>query len=352
MAAQAASDSGAPTTLTGPRPWSGSTTGRSASYRAADTTRWDTTSGLSCWARATASRSGWTTGSPSDRSSRAQRHKRAAIATSWSGSRGRIGPSCRPFWRRSATAARALAPVRTLVGRFAWRWRPTGLIANTVQSVSRRSDDATCRCAHLLGRLRGARLGIPDASRTSACRDPRGWAAGNRAGASRVSPHAARQAVARLLEEAGLELAAGFVSPVLHRPELKDRAIYELTQVASAVAGAGGHVLIVAAAAGSGYDARQTLDQPGWSALLAGLRRAQEIADHHDLELAFHPHAGTVVESAEAVGRLLELSDVGLCLDTGHLLIGGVDPVHLAATAGSRVRHVHLKDVEGLLASR
>jgi len=160
------------------------------------------------------------------------------------------------------------------------------------------------------------------------------------------------QAVARLLEEAGLELAAGFVSPVLHRPELKDRAIYELTQVASAVAGAGGHVLVVAAAAGSGYDARQTLDQPGWSALLAGLRRAQEIADHHDLELAFHPHAGTVVESAEAVGRLLELSDVGLCLDTGHLLIGGVDPVHLAATAGSRVRHVHLKDVDGLLASR
>lgn len=160
------------------------------------------------------------------------------------------------------------------------------------------------------------------------------------------------RAVARLLDAAGLELAAGFVSPVLHRPELMDRAIYELTQVASAVAGAGGHVLVVAAAAGSGYDARQTLDQPGWSALLAGLSRAQEIAGRHDLDLAFHPHAGTVVESAEDVGRLLELSDVGLCLDTGHLLLGGVDTVQLAATAGSRVRHVHLKDVDGLLASR
>ena len=158
--------------------------------------------------------------------------------------------------------------------------------------------------------------------------------------------------VARLLAAAGLELAAGFVSPVLHRPELTDRAIDELSQVASAVAEAGGHVLVVAAAAGSGYDARQTLDKPAWSALLAGLTRAQEIAGRHDLELAFHPHAGTVIESAEDVGRLLELTDAGLCLDTGHLLIGGVDPVQLAATAGSRVRHVHLKDVDGLLVRR
>lgn len=160
------------------------------------------------------------------------------------------------------------------------------------------------------------------------------------------------QAIARLLDAEGLELAAGFVSTVLHRPDLLERAMCELSQVASAVAGAGGDVLVVAAAAGGGYDARQTLDQPGWSVLRASLAQAQEIAGGHDLELAFHPHAGTVVESAEDVGRLLELTDVGLCLDTGHLLIGGVDPVQLAATAGTRVRHVHLKDVDGLLLQR
>ena len=158
--------------------------------------------------------------------------------------------------------------------------------------------------------------------------------------------------IARLLDAEGLELAAGFVSTVLHRPELQDRAMCELGQVAAAVAGAGGDVLVVAAAAGRGYDDRETLDQPGWSALAASLGRAEEIAGAYGLWLAFHPHAGTVVESAEDVRRLLELTDVGLCLDTGHLLIGGVDPVHLAETAGSRVRHVHLKDVDDLLLRR
>jgi len=160
------------------------------------------------------------------------------------------------------------------------------------------------------------------------------------------------QEIARLLDAEGLEVAAGFVSTVLHRPELQDGAMCGLTQVASAVAAAGGDVLVVAAAAGRGYDDRQTLDQSGWSALAANLGRAEEIAGAHGLRLAFHPHAGTVVESAEDVRRLLELTDVGLCLDTGHLLIGGVDPVQLAETAGSRVRHVHVKDVDDLLLRR
>jgi len=158
--------------------------------------------------------------------------------------------------------------------------------------------------------------------------------------------------IARLLDAEGLELAAGFVSTVLHRPERLDRAKCELGQVAATVAGAGGDVLVVAAAAGRGYDDRQTLDQPGWSALAASLARAEQIAGAHGLQLAFHPHAGTVVESAEDVRRLLELTYVGLCLDTGHLLIGGVDPVQLAKTAGSRVQHVHLKDVDDLLLRR
>lgn len=160
------------------------------------------------------------------------------------------------------------------------------------------------------------------------------------------------QEIARLLDAEGLDLAAGFVSTVLHTPELLDDAKRELSQVAAAVAGAGGDMLVVAAATGRGYNDRQTLDQQGWSALAASLGRAEQIASAHGLQLALHPHAGTVVESAEDVRRLLELTDLGLCLDTGHLLIGGVDPVQLAKTAGSRVRHVHVKDVDDLLLRR
>lgn len=153
-------------------------------------------------------------------------------------------------------------------------------------------------------------------------------------------------ALRKLLDANELQLAAGFVSIALHLPRHQGSALRDLEVAADAVAGAGGDVLVVAAAAGGGYDRRQTLDRSGWSALVEGLRRAQEIADAQGLNLAFHPHVGTVVESAAEVSCLLELSDVGLCLDTGHLVIGGGDPVHVATTAGRRIRHVHLKDVD------
>src|SRR5439155_19893775 len=52
------------------------------------------------------------------------------------------------------------------------------------------------------------------------------------------------------------------------------------------------------------------------------------------------------------VRRLLELTDAGICLDTGHLAVAGADPQRVAAEAGSRVAHVHLKDADGALARR
>ena len=64
----------------------------------------------------------------------------------------------------------------------------------------------------------------------------------------------------------------------------------------------------------------------------------------------FHPHAGTYVETPAEIERLLETTDedrVGVCLDTGHHLVGGADPVADLRLLGERVRHVHLKDVDG-----
>jgi inosose dehydratase len=50
------------------------------------------------------------------------------------------------------------------------------------------------------------------------------------------------------------------------------------------------------------------------------------------------------------VRRFLEGCETGLCLDTGHLVAGGDDPVKVAELAADRVRVVHLKDVDRLLA--
>ncbi|CAB4887104.1 unannotated protein [freshwater metagenome] len=42
---------------------------------------------------------------------------------------------------------------------------------------------------------------------------------------------------------------------------------------------------------------------------------------------------------------MLDNCNVKWCLDTGHLAIGGVDPVAFARESADRVGHVHLKDV-------
>ncbi len=59
-----------------------------------------------------------------------------------------------------------------------------------------------------------------------------------------------------------------------------------------------------------------------------------------------------MVESGEETERVLSGSRVGLCVDTGHLLVGGGDPVAITAAHPERVEHVHLKDVDAALAAR
>jgi inosose dehydratase len=77
-----------------------------------------------------------------------------------------------------------------------------------------------------------------------------------------------------------------------------------------------------------------------------------DIASTHGLRTVLHPHYGTLVETIEATRKLLDRSDVNLCLDTGHLALVGDDPMEMLSRFRERVQHVHLKDVDSALAER
>jgi len=65
--------------------------------------------------------------------------------------------------------------------------------------------------------------------------------------------------------------------------------------------------------------------------------------------VVYHPHTGTFVETPAEVEWLLGSTDadlVGLCLDVGHYIVGGGDPVDAIRRYGRRIRHVHMKDVD------
>ena len=86
------------------------------------------------------------------------------------------------------------------------------------------------------------------------------------------------------------------------------------------------------------------LDAAGWHRFAEGLGEIVKRCRDRGYEPTFHHETGTNVEAPWEIERVLELSDVGLCLDTGHLLVGGGDPVAAIADWGTRINQVHLKD--------
>ncbi|WP_067888587.1 TIM barrel protein [Nocardia vaccinii] len=154
-----------------------------------------------------------------------------------------------------------------------------------------------------------------------------------------------------LLAPYGIAAIGGFLALALHRDPQAARAAARAS--AELFAAAGAEVLVLAAATGNqGYDTRPQLDDHQWHTLIGTAIGIRDIAAGYGLRTVLHPHVGTLVETAAEVERLLAESDLELCLDTGHLLIGGVDPVALARRHADRIGHIHLKDVRADLAAR
>jgi inosose dehydratase len=127
--------------------------------------------------------------------------------------------------------------------------------------------------------------------------------------------------------------------------------VREAERVAALLADAGAGVLVLAAATGlDGYDERPELTDEQWRTLIQTSAKIADIAAGHGLRTVLHPHVGTHVERTAEVERFLADSELQLCLDTGHLLIGGTDPVDLARRYPERIGHVHLKDVRAEVA--
>jgi inosose dehydratase len=73
-----------------------------------------------------------------------------------------------------------------------------------------------------------------------------------------------------------------------------------------------------------------------------------KVAQDFGLTLGYHPHFGTIGETRQGLGRVLEATDpryVKLIADVAHLALGGSDPAEVIRTYGARVCFLHLKDL-------
>lgn len=157
--------------------------------------------------------------------------------------------------------------------------------------------------------------------------------------------------VSSMLDKYDLDLVGGFIPAVLHVPGKRDEQLSLVEKRAEFFATAGADVLVLAAFPDSDdFGEMVELDNNGWEELFENLSRVEEIAARHGLTVVLHSHYGTAVERDDQLWRFLEGCDMGLCLDTAHLVIGGSDPLEVAEKAADRVKLVHLKDVDTELA--
>jgi inosose dehydratase len=158
------------------------------------------------------------------------------------------------------------------------------------------------------------------------------------------------------LSSRGLRLVSAFVPVHLAEAQRHETDFHEAIKVARLLARAGSRLIVLAdemggdrmSLAGRVNEERDGMSASQWNGAVEILSRIATSCRELGLLTSFHHHAGTLVETPTEIDRLFASTDpslIGLCLDTGHYMYGGGDPVDAVEKYGSRILHLHLKDV-------
>ena len=148
-----------------------------------------------------------------------------------------------------------------------------------------------------------------------------------------------------LCSEFDVRMIGGFVPLVVHQACELDATIEAARRAAALMSSAGGTVFVTSAVTDWNWGPRTALSRDDWVFAAKTLARLDELVGEYGMTQAIHPHLRTVLETRADIEALLEVSDVGWTLDTGHMQIGGMDPMEFIDMAFDQIRHVHLKDV-------
>lgn len=85
-----------------------------------------------------------------------------------------------------------------------------------------------------------------------------------------------------------------------------------------------------------------------WKLLIEGLEKLGKLAHEKDMEIVYHHHMGTGIQTTEEIDELMERTNkdnISLLFDTGHLVVSGEDPIEIFKKYEDRIKHIHFKDV-------
>ena len=160
------------------------------------------------------------------------------------------------------------------------------------------------------------------------------------------------------LDERKLKLLGSFVPVVLSDPASAGIAVEHIRKVGNLLSTLKAPFLVLADAQSdvrnriSGRvprDGSAGLTATQWKNVAHVVEEAAKVSKEFGLDLVFHPHVATYVETPEECERFFDVTShtgIGLCLDTGHCEYGQGDTVTEAAKFTSVLRFLHIKDVD------
>lgn len=145
-----------------------------------------------------------------------------------------------------------------------------------------------------------------------------------------------------LLADNSLELVSVYTGANFVYADILPDEMHKISRAIDLAAQFGAERLVVG---GGARRAAGTTDED-YVLLGRGLDRVADLAAAKGLTATYHPHLTTIVENPTELERIMELSSIGFCPDTGHLAAAGGDPAALIRAYPERIKHVHLKDLQ------
>src|SRR5882724_11766198 len=158
------------------------------------------------------------------------------------------------------------------------------------------------------------------------------------------------------LVKRGLKLLGSFVPVKLGDPSAGPGVLERIRKVGKLLATLKAPFLVMAddqsvernSFSGRAHDKScPTLNAQQWKHVGKIVADAERVANEFELDLVFHPHVATHVETPDECEKFFDATShtsIGLCLDTGHCVYGLGDSVKEAEKYKNKLRFVHIKD--------
>ncbi|WP_079912314.1 myo-inosose-2 dehydratase [Paenibacillus sp. 32352] len=158
----------------------------------------------------------------------------------------------------------------------------------------------------------------------------------------------------QLLDRHGMVLTSQWKSVHFSQPERREEELQAFREHADFLKAMGCRY-VVTCETGNAFENLENnsvhiepLTDEQWKHMAEGLNEAGRYCRDNGMQLVYHYHGETVVESGDEIARLMESTDpelVHMLYDTGHAYFGGSDPLHILQTYYDRIRYIHLKDI-------